>query len=1253
MFSRIGNKKRIILSTLLMVLLICGVQGVSYASNLSFVVEPTVTPSSVPGGETFTLSFTVQSESSADTTTHPDMTADFVTLAAYRTGFTTIVGSTVIEALATGQSKSGSITVTAPPVTSTTHYNYEVRILSSAPVGSDTVITDNTSLRVPVTVTAGTANLSISPTLTVYPSYSVIPGGYITLTASVSNTGGAASPSTTFNVYRSNTGAATDPGIFVSTFTANISANANQQRVSSQVRVPTFPGTYYYRVQISTDANKTSSYTRVTVTNPIDLSVDTPSVEKSTVAPGETFTLSTTVRNIGTGNFTGTTTLRYFRSTDTTLNRTDGTDTEVGTDTISTLIGSYGTIAEDITVTAPSQPGTYYYFAYVVPVQGESGNITNNTSSYVEVTVSAPPDLTVSLYRLRQATFAPGERFTLEAIVRNEGTGGAAATQLRVYEDIDDRYGREQQITRQSVSAISAGNSSTESIPLTAPPDAGLYYYRVCVDTVTGEIETDDNCSNWISIEVLEPLVLASLQPSKFALASGESFTLTATVKNDGDARSAGTTVRYYRSSNNSLSSSDTRVGSRSVIGLAAGATTQVSIPLSAPQTPGTYYYGACVGDSQTYSGNACAIIKLTVLAVILPQSERPPMYWIDAEAGALQSLTGSRVQRLVQSVQNAAGIAVDAAAGKIYWIEKINNRSGRIRAANLDGTNVRLVAALTSAPIGIAVDVSNKRLYITNGWGKVQRFDVDGRNFQADMITGLSVPQGIAVDAAGGRIYWTEQTSRTTGKLQSADLNGANVRVVLREFAGLANGIAVDSASGKLYMANARGQVQRLNLDGSGFQSNFISNLVSPEAVAVDAAARKVYWTEAGSIRRANLDGTNRQNVVTGLGTPASLSISSAPVEVLIPQSQRPPIYWQTGTGGLQRLTGATVASFPQAAQNATGLAVDAAAGKVYWIEKIDDRSGRIRSANLDGTNVRLVSALTSVPMGIAVDVSNKRLYITNGWGKVQRFDVDGRNFRSDMITGLSAPRGIAVDAAGGRIYWTEQTSETTGRLQSANLNGGNVRLVASLTSAPMGIAVDVSNKRLYITNGWGKVQRFDVDGRNFRSDMITGLSAPQGIAVDAAGGRIYWTARGKIQRANLDGTNVQDVVTGLSAPVGIALNVSAGRNAAAAPLAAAMAPNATALHANYPNPFNPETWIPYQLREAADVQISIYDQRGVLVRELSLGHQVAGQYLSRSRAAYWDGRNQVGEPVASGLYFYTLTAGEFTATRKMLIVK
>ena len=98
---------------------------------------------------------------------------------------------------------------------------------------------------------------------------------------------------------------------------------------------------------------------------------------------------------------------------------------------------------------------------------------------------------------------------------------------------------------------------------------------------------------------------------------------------------------------------------------------------------------------------------------------------------------------------------------------------------------------------------------------------------------------------------------------------------------------------------------------------------------------------------------------------------------------------------------------------------------------------------------------------------------------------------------------------------------------------------------------------------------------------------------------------------------------------------------------------PETSALLPNYPNPFNPETWIPYQLAEAADVTLTIYAVDGTVVRTLALGHQPIGIYQGKSRAAYWDGKNELGEPVASGVYFYTLTAGEFIATRKMLIRK
>ena len=104
---------------------------------------------------------------------------------------------------------------------------------------------------------------------------------------------------------------------------------------------------------------------------------------------------------------------------------------------------------------------------------------------------------------------------------------------------------------------------------------------------------------------------------------------------------------------------------------------------------------------------------------------------------------------------------------------------------------------------------------------------------------------------------------------------------------------------------------------------------------------------------------------------------------------------------------------------------------------------------------------------------------------------------------------------------------------------------------------------------------------------------------------------------------------------------------------LLALFIPEKTALFSNYPNPFNPETWIPYQLAEHADVTLSIYSIDGKLIRTLAIGYQPAGLYQYRSRAVYWDGRNALGEPVASGVYFYTLTAGAFTATRRMLILK
>ena len=93
--------------------------------------------------------------------------------------------------------------------------------------------------------------------------------------------------------------------------------------------------------------------------------------------------------------------------------------------------------------------------------------------------------------------------------------------------------------------------------------------------------------------------------------------------------------------------------------------------------------------------------------------------------------------------------------------------------------------------------------------------------------------------------------------------------------------------------------------------------------------------------------------------------------------------------------------------------------------------------------------------------------------------------------------------------------------------------------------------------------------------------------------------------------------------------------------------------LFQNYPNPFNPETWIPYRIASDVEVSISIYSVDGLLIHRIELGQQRAGIYLSRERAAYWNGRDIHGEQVSSGVYFYQMNAGNFTSQRKMVILR
>ena len=388
------------------------------------------------------------------------------------------------------------------------------------------------------------------------------------------------------------------------------------------------------------------------------------------------------------------------------------------------------------------------------------------------------------------------------------------------------------------------------------------------------------------------------------------------------------------------------------------------------------------------------------------------------------------------------------------------------------------------------------------------------------------------------------------------------------------------------------------------------------------------------------------------GFKNDAVYSLSTTPT-VHISEAQRPPMYWiATNAGTLHRLIGDEVEDMLPNVQNVTSLAVDSAVRSLYWTEKTGKRTGKIKRANLDGSNIKLIKDLTSVPLNIALDSAARKLYLINAYGKIQRLNLDGSNFQPNLITDLKSPNYLTLDVTGSKIYWTEQTGNMTGKIQRANLDGTNVELLKALTSVPHGLAIDPANNKLYLLNAYGKIQRLNLDGSNFQPNLITDLDAPQSLAVDSVGGKVYWIEQGSIRRANRNGKNIQNVVSGLGAPANIVLG-SVPAATAAAPARVREMPAQTVLLANYPNPFNPETWIPYQLAEPSDVKITIYNTHGLVVRQLALGHQPAGTYTSRSRAAYWDGRNSQGERVASGIYFYQFQTDNVLSLRKMLILK
>ena len=249
--------------------------------------------------------------------------------------------------------------------------------------------------------------------------------------------------------------------------------------------------------------------------------------------------------------------------------------------------------------------------------------------------------------------------------------------------------------------------------------------------------------------------------------------------------------------------------------------------------------------------------------------ASRPPMLWVDG--GAIYGLVGADAQRFAPSVDNALNIAVGGS--KVYWTEKTGESGGTINSANLNGSDVTELASIFATPMGIAVDVTNSKLYWTNSAGRIQSANLNGSGIKNVIPGGLDTPMDIAL--AGGNAYWTQGN----GSVRFASLTGQIRSRPISTGTDTPGSIVI--GGNKVYWTemagDSSGTIKSANLNGTDVKE-LTSIQAVPSGIAVDTVRSKLYWTNSrGRVQSANLDGSKITNVVSGLGSPGELVLSNS----------------------------------------------------------------------------------------------------------------------------------------------------------------------------------------------------------------------------------------------------------------------------------------------------------------------------------------------------------------------------------------
>ena len=385
-----------------------------------------------------------------------------------------------------------------------------------------------------------------------------------------------------------------------------LSASASRN-YSREFAAPATPGEHYYGVCVvdvpdeSDGSNNCSAGARIVVAaSPPDLIVESPTVSSSVVDEGASFSLTVTVSNGGSAT-TESTRLTYYRSNNSQITGS-GDDSAVGSATVEPLRAAESNDYR-LEITAPQEPGRYYYGACAATVTGER-NRNNNCSDGVLVTVPAP-DLIVEDVTVSENSVPVGASFSIRATVNNQGSARAAQTELTFHRSPNSTITSDDTKILSSITipALDESDSRNYTRETNAPGAIGVYYYGACVQAVQRERNQDNNCSAGVRVEVIRgdpDLEITSFTVSRntTVVGSTRAIILSGSVTNIGGAPAPATPLRYYRSTDSTISASDTEIGQQQIRQLARSERSSFRRETPVPATTGVYYYGVCVAPA-------------------------------------------------------------------------------------------------------------------------------------------------------------------------------------------------------------------------------------------------------------------------------------------------------------------------------------------------------------------------------------------------------------------------------------------------------------------------------------------------------------------------------------------------------------------------------------------------------------------------------------------------------------------------------